>query len=319
MDESNDIEVDTVMATTHVVRDTVLSLESLHNAAASVNERDRKPPMLAEHDHLCPPMGQTIACRVVPIEGGHHALVGEYDLFPPPCEIDLPFGDVGYEQQSKTHSFPFATGEFHHPENFCVGIDPTSLGGIQETNNIFKELQTHGDTEFETQPIERRSLLPDPEIIFTLGLKASAAWFGLRVAKAAADTLEPELKHFFQVLIVAIKRMATNAIPKIRPVTYVLQVHGKPNLEFVARTRDAHAVITAMADRDLSELRPQIDTLREQFKAEMIQFKMHDDGKWCFNYLLTMDGKVIGTKESFDHRAVVLKQMDRKRKRKKNA
>lgn len=319
MDNSLDIDLNPVFATTHVVRQTVLTVESLHSAAACVNERDRKPVMFAEHDHLCPPMGQTVACKVVPLKDGHHALIGEYDIFPPPTEIDLPSGEIGYQQQSAKHPHPLTIGKFHHPDNYCIGIDPTNVGGAQELENLFAQLKQSDNDSFQTQPIERRSAIPDPEIIFTLGLKASAAWFGLRIAKAAADAIESELKNFFQVLIQAVKNMAANAIPKNRPITYILQVHGKPNLEFVARTRDADAVISAMADRDMSDLRPKIDSLLKRFKAEMVQFKLRDDGTWAFNYLATRDGKVIGSREAFDHRAVVLKDMALQRKRKKNA
>lgn len=319
MDESSDIAFNQVLATTHIVRQTVLTIESLHSAAADINEQDRKLTMSAEHDRLCPPMGQAVALKVVPIKDGHHALIGEFDIFPPPTEIELPSGEIGYCQQSRTHTFSFTTAEFSHAESFCVAIDPSGLGGMQETNRFFDELKKDIQIAFETQPVERRTLLPDPEVIFTLGIKASALWFGVRLAKAGADVIESELKAFLRVMIDAIKRTATNAIPKNRPVTYVLQTRGTPNLEFIARTRDAHAVISAMADSDLSDLNPKIDALRKRFDAEMIQFKMHDDGTWRFNYLLTKDGKVVGTKTAFDHRAVVLKEMEHKRKRIENA
>jgi hypothetical protein len=146
-------------------------------------------------------MGQTVAYKVVPLEDGHYALVGEYDIFPPPTEIELPSGEIGYQQQSAGHRHPLTIGEFHHPDSFSIGIDPTNVGGIQKLEDFFARLKGLDSEEFETQPIERRSLIPDPEVMFTLGLKASAAWFGLRVAKVAADAIEPELKNFFQVLV----------------------------------------------------------------------------------------------------------------------
>jgi len=319
MDKSFDVVFEQVLATTHIVRQTVFTVESLRSAAANINEQNRKLTMSTEHDRLCPPMGQAVACKVVPMEDGHHALVGEFDIFPPATDVKLPSGEPGYQQQSRKHNFPFTTAEFSHTESLCVAIDPTGLGGMQEATRFFDELKKDISIDFETKPVERRALLPDPEIIFTLGIKASATWFGLRLAKAAADVLESELKDFLKVMIRAIKRTATSAIPKNRPITYVLQIQGEPNLEFIACTRDSHAVILAMANRDLSDLRPEIDTLRENFNAEMIQFRMRDDGSWRFNYLLTKDGKVIGTKEAFDHRAVVLKEMERKRQRIKDA
>jgi hypothetical protein len=319
MEKASDMDISSLLATTHLVGDTILTVDALRSAAACINERDRKPAMLAEHDLLCPPMGQAIGARVVPIEDGHHALLVEHDFFPDPREIELPFGEQGFEQQSEEHTFPFTTGEFHHSESFRVAVDPTAFGGIEGAKQFFAYLrQTVQATDFETEPFERRSVLPDPVVIFTLGLQASGLWLGVRLAKAAADALEPELKSFFQIMICAIKRTAAEAIPINRPVTYVLRVHGNPNLEFIARTRDANAVISAMAERGLGKLQPQINSLRDGFKAEMIQFHLQVDGTWAFNYLLTKDGKVVGTRKAFNHRAVVLQEMKAKRKRKKD-
>ncbi len=312
---ARDLEVWPIVATTHQVRDTILTVEALYNMAACINERDRKPVMLAEHDMLCPPMGQTVAARIVPMRDGNHALMVDFDFFPAAREITLPTGELGFLQHSAKHRFPFTTGDFHYPKTFSLSVDPTGLGGHRGANRFDNDLrQAEPATEFEFKTTDRRSVLPDPEIIFTLGLQASALWFGVRLAKAAADAIEPELKAFFGVLVAAVKCMAVEAIPKNRPVTYVLQVHGKPNLEFIARTRDASAVISAMVERHLGDLQPQIDALYEHFNAEMIQFNLQESGTWAFNYLLTSDGKVIGTKKAFDHRAVVLQELDRKSK-----
>lgn len=316
MDDSLAIDVNPVFATTHVVHQTVLTVESLHSAAASLTEKERKPFMVPEHDHICPPMGQAVGAKVVRLDDGHHALVGQYDIFSPPTEVELPSGEIGYQQQSAEHKFPLTVGEFETPETFSVSADSTNFGGVEKIEAFFSELKESAPDQFDTQVFGRRSAIPDPEIVFALGLKASAAWVGFRVAKVAADALEPELKNFFAVLIKTVKDTAVNAIPKHRPVTYVLRVHGRPNLELIARTRNADAVISAMTDGDLSSLQPKIDVLRKRFDAEMVQFKLADDGEWVFNYLVTPKGKVVGTKEAYDHRAFVLKEMSMKRKRK---
>ena len=42
----------------------------------------------------------------------------------------------------------------------------------------------------------------------------------------------------------------------------------------------------------------------------MIQYLLNDKGEWEFNFLLTGDGKTIGSKMSFNRRAVLLNQME---------
>jgi hypothetical protein len=175
------------------------------------------------------------------------------------------------------------------------------------------------------KPVGRRSQIPDPVLIFTLGLQASAVWLGLRIAKAAADAIEPELKDFFDVMIAATKRIARSVVPKTRPVTYVLQVHGTPNLEFIARTHDPDKAIKAFTGADFADPMERASELAKSLGAEFVQYVLDDDGEWRFHFLLTPTGQVIGTRCAFDHRAKLLTAMGhdsnlpkaRKRRRKK--
>jgi hypothetical protein len=306
---------DIVLATTHVVRDTVFTPESLRAMAEQRNRSDRKVRILVEHDRLCPPLGQVIGYRVEPIEGGHYALVGRCNVFPPPTEIELPSGESGYLQRSGTESHPFVTDRLDESVRFLVATDPHGLGGHPEAERFFDMLKETRSEGLGVGWTERRSELPDPEIVFTVGKSLAVVWIAACVGKGVKDAIATEVKERVKTLALAIKTMAANAIPKYRPVTYVLRLLGKPNVEFVARTRDADAVIRAMTGRSLSQVEPDIKALRERFGAEMIQLELRDDGKWAFNYLLTRDGKVVGTKQSFDRRAIVLQEMERTRSR----
>lgn len=309
------MNIDQVLATTRMVRNTVMTVECLEGVANDVTNGERKPPIIPQHDKLSPPIGQAVSGRVVPIEDGHHALVVDYDIFPAPTEIELPDGSVGYQQSSEGHAFPFVSAETDCPSEFSVATDPVNMGGIESVQSFFEALSNDSGCEFDTHPLERRSQLPDPEVVFTLGLQVSAAWFGARMAKAAADALEPELKNFFTVMISAIKRTALELVPKHRPVTYVLKVQGTPNIEFIARTRDADLAVRAFSKSDISTVTPTVETLASQFAAEFVQFLLGADGTWRLNYALTSNGKVIGTKAAFDHRAVVINEMEEIRAR----
>jgi hypothetical protein len=314
MDTNNVGNTRRIITTTHQVRETIMSLAALQGMAEFINDRDRKVIIGLQHDRLCPPLGQTISACVVPLRDGHFGLEVDSDIFPEPSELFLPSGEIGFQQHSEKQSFPLTAGEFDHPANFSVSVDPTGLGGFKNTEEFFEDLRKiNPEISFDAHTPDRRSQLPDAEAVFTLGLQASALWFGVRFAKAAADAIEPELKKIFQIIIAAIKHTAVEAIPKFRPVTYVLQVHGDPNLEFVAKSRDANAVIAALAERDVGHLRPKVESLRDAFKAEMIQFRLGEDGNWAFNYLLTKDGKVIGTKIAFDYRSTVFQEMESER------
>lgn len=312
-----------IVATTHLVNQMVLTVESLQENAKRLNTTKRKPAILIEHDPLCPPVGQMISGRVIKIDGGHHALVAGDDIFPDPVPLTLPNGDSALIQSSRENSFPFWHGQFHHPQSYCVCIDPQNLGGIDGFSRFVEELESIAGAPIEAQPSCRRSWLPDPLVVFTLSASASAAiWIGARLGKAAGEVLEKEAKSFLEVIVAAVKKAAALANPINRPIDYVLEIHGEPNVELVARTRNADLVISAMMKSPLERVKERADELRAWLNAEFVQFEMRDDGSWKFNYLLTADGKVIGSRRAFSRRAIKLKAMTglslpRKRRRKK--
>jgi hypothetical protein len=103
--------VESIIATTHQVRDTIILTDALEGAARQINESHRKIVMLAEHDHTCPPLGVTIAARVVQIDGGHHALQTITALYGDPKEIELPDSSIGLLQELVEYPHPLTSGE----------------------------------------------------------------------------------------------------------------------------------------------------------------------------------------------------------------
>jgi|688.fasta_scaffold102209_1 hypothetical protein len=302
--------VEAIIATTHRVRDTVFSIEALEGAARQINEGQRKVVMLAEHDHTCPPLGMTIAARVVPIEDGHHALQTVAALYGYPKEIELPDSSIGLLQELVEHPHPLTSGDFGDCSIPEVQIDAVNFGGYENAQVFLLELSAIArDIEYNVEFFERRSLIPDPEVIFKLGVALSTSWFGGKMAKAAADALEPKLKRFLEVMCDTITKTAKNALPMTRPITYVVKVNGKPNIDFVVKSRDPNVVISAFTG-NFEDVAKDVSRLRQRFDAEMIQYLLNENGEWVFNFLLTGDGKTIGSKMSFDRRAVLLNQME---------
>jgi hypothetical protein len=305
-----------IIATTRMVRNSVFTIESLEDAAKQITERERKVVVLAEHDSTCPPLGLTIAGHVVKIEDGFHGLEVISALYGNPVDVDLPDGDSGYLQELPEYPCPLTLSDFGDSELPEVQIDPSNFDGFEQASVFLEEIREIApELEYDTGVLERRSLIPDPEVVFRLGLSLSATWFVARVSKAAADAIEPRLKRFFDVIIETVLKAAKTAIPLLRPITYIVKVNGDPNVDFVVRSRDPNLVIRAFTG-DFSEISKQVVALRNRFSAEMIQFLLDEEGQWKFNYLLTRDGKVIGSKISYDRQAVLLREMESKAKEK---
>ena len=305
-----------IIATTNIVRNTVLTVESLESAAKQITEGERKVVVLAEHDQTCPPLGMTVAGRVVEIEDGHRGLEVIYAHYGHPVFVELPNGDSGLLQALPEYPHPLTSSDFGDSQLPEIQIDPSNFGGFEDASVFLEEIRKIApELEYGTGVKERRSLIPDPEVVFRLGLSLSATWFAARMSKAAADAIEPRLKRFFDVVIETVSKTAKTAIPILRPITYIVKVNGDTNVDFVVRSRDPNVVISAFAG-DFSEVSRQVSALKNRFGAEMIQFLLDEKKQWRFNYLLTRDGKVIGSKMSYDRQAVLLREMEAKAKEK---
>ena len=294
-----------IIATSHVVDQTVLTPEALAGMASSLSDAKRKPAILVEHDHACPPMGQVVGGVVRELDDGHHALIGSYDVFDAPTPVELPDGTLAVQQRSGKAAYPFMTGVFRETAKACITVDPVSLGGVERSKSFLDEVVRGNGVE--AQCSTRRSVLPDPELIVTIGPALASIWVAAKLGEVVTAAAAAELKTVGAKAVAAAKRMTLEALPGNRPITYVLQVSGQPNLEFVAKTRDPGLAIKALAVDDYRDLKPKIASLHRVLRAEMIQFLMNKDGVWEFNFLLTADGRVIGTREAFDRRTRMFK------------
>ena len=304
------------VASTHVdAHNCEFTVEALQGAADQINHSFRKPAMDLYHDRTVPPRGAVIAGHLKPTDDGYHVLLAEFDLFPEPTPVGLPTGETGYRQFSQKARYPFKSAEFEEGEQITVGVDSVNFESPDDVNQFFGDVRSGQFTEFQPSSRVRRALENDPELIITLSLKLATIWLGSKfassAAKATGEIFADELKNFYSLLRSAIVKYASYARPRNRPITYVLQVPGTPNLEFVARSSDPHKVMLAFTNGSHVECRNVAMSFSQCFdNVEFIQFMLSDDGRWQFNYLLTSDGHAIGSQQAYSRRAVLLKQWE---------
>ncbi len=291
---------------------TVMTLQALESMVKLVNG-PRKPAMRVEHDRTVPPMGVMVAAQIQQADDGHHELFAEYDVFPDPVPVTLPDGTEAFEQHSDSERCAFAIATMESPATIAVGVDYMNFESHDQLKQFYAELQETLENPVQEKQYGRKALISDPELVITLGLKATAIWLlaraGKGVAEAVSDIAKEETKKLYAVMRTAILKYVSYARPKNRPITYVLQIPGTPNIEFVARSSDANEVIMAFTKGSFSSVYAQIKTLHDTLHPEFVQFILSDEGEWHFNYLLTNDGSTIGVKEAYDRRAVLLEKI----------
>lgn len=295
-----------IVATTHIdAQKVMLSLGALENAARSINV-GRKPSFGLEHDSSVPPLGKSLSARVVKLKDGEFALVVAQEFFEARINLELPDGTIGIKQESESNRDPFSAGNIKVPDiaEICSGV--INFQSRTEQQEFAAKVKNESQIDFVEQELIRKSAIPDPECIITLGLTLSAVWCSAPVAKKLAETIadiaSDELRNLYSFIRATVVHYSSYALPRNRPRTYVIVIPGTPIVELFARSNDPELVIRALLRTPRQELLMQAKDLYETYSAERIQFMLSENGDWEFNYLLTSNGATIGTEKSFRRR-----------------
>lgn len=270
--------------------------ESLQPVADRINAGPC-PRLTIEHDTSIPPLGKVLSARVATRQDGHRELIVVEEVFRDPVAITLPDGRPGFLARSASDRRPFNS---HEPVRVTtISIDSVNFSSRDEREEFLHFLRQSSAEPFETIASLRQSYIPDPELVITVAEIAAAGIVGKRLVETAARVLEEKLRQdlatLYDLVKAAILGFAARAIPKNRPITYVLALPGKPCIELVAVTRSAELLLTALSPQRLAEVNECALNLHSSLPASTIQFLLDDHGAWRFNYLLCTNGDVVGT------------------------
>lgn len=300
-----------VAATTHIDRqNTRVTKQALESMANQINS-NRKPIMTIEHDTTLPPIGKIIKAWIEPTEDGEYRLLVVQETFEKEEPITLPDGSQGLKRQSEADNNPFVIKAKGIPEKVTLDADLANFASLGDYEAFLQEIKDDTFMPFDSGEIGRKSYIPDPEVIITLGkviLTYFAAnkiidTFGGKISDKLSDKVSDDIAEFYVWVKTVGLKYAKYVIPKNRPVTYVISVPIAPHIELVARTSDASEVVAAIMLDNLEEPLKQAQRCRDELGAERVQFLLNKDGEWKFNYMLTDKGQVIGTKKSFSRKA----------------
>ncbi len=281
--------------------------DSLDPAAAKINDGPCLP-LLIEHDHTIPPLGKAVAARVEDRSDGERDLVCTHELFPAPRPLHLPDGSTLLFTESETDRRPFTTPE--PVETTVIGADPVNFESESDRQLFLDEVRQATAEPFAAELALRYSYIPDPELVITAAKAIAATLVGKKLLDVAIDAVGEKVKQDFgrlyDLVRAAVVSFARRAVPKNRPITYVLplpQEPGQPVIEFVAVTSTPSTYLAAITLPQLLQAVVRAHGLHATIPASKIQFLLAEDGTWQFNYLLSTTGAVIGTDASFRRQA----------------
>lgn len=312
-----------VISSSHVDKHgTVITKEGLESALKFING-NRKPRLGIEHNNSIPPLGRVNNGQVIQGEDGEYYLVADYECFDSIESLGLWNGKELFMESFEEENYPFTECDFKPNKEIEISFDSSNFESLQSEKDFIKILEDDSEIEFKSTELIRKSEIPDPEVIFKLPEIISYAIIGLvsRIPEKIFDTIINDLTTKSHKLISkTIKKSITELKPANRQINFFVELSvDKSLVELVVTTRNAEVAINAYRKESIKDLKQEVEDLIKDFNAEKIQYILNSENKWELNYLLTKEGKVIGTKKSFKKRndffqEFTKKQMERNKK-----
>lgn len=294
----------------------VMTKEALESSLKFINGK-RKARLGLDHNRNFPPMGRINNGEVIEKDGVFY-LVADQEYFDISKTAILENGLELIEMSFSDENFPFTECEFEPTETIEIQIDPINLGSFENGQEFLSDLKSESDLEIKGSEFFRKSEIPDPEIILKLTeIIGIALGIGLRkIPEKLGEAIGDDLVKFYKLIGKAIRKSVKEMIPKNRPIHFVVEIPIKKSIvELIVTTRNPDVAINAYKKEVIENLKKEIETSIKQLKAEKIQFFFNEENKWEINYILTSNGKVIGTKKSFKKRDEYFQKMVEKQKK----
>jgi hypothetical protein len=283
-----------------------MTKEALEQMVNSINCTDKMIRFGVDHRRDFPPRGR-LENATLTEKDGYYYVETDFVEYDNTATVDW---DNNLLIQYFDNSFQFAEVEKEESKENSISIDPHNFSSFHEVKAFSDSLKADEDFAPKITFHGRKSEIPDPEIIFrfaTAGLlyqilKPTAKKIGEKLAEGIADRTVEEAKKLVRFVEKSLKELFYRCVPKARPVAIVFDLPGKPHIELIARTKDEKLVLKGLRDKQLEEIRKEIDSLTKHVEIAKVQFLLSEKGKWKFNYLITETGQTIGKKEIFKKR-----------------
>jgi len=282
----------------------IITKEALYSALPFLNG-DRKVRFGLDHNKTFPPLGRISDGEVIQGEDGEYYLVAYQEYFDVIETLTLASGLKLIRESFLNENYPFVECKFKPVDVVEVKYDFVNLGSYNNGKKFAVELKAETEYNFKSSEFIRKSEIPDPEIVITLTeVLAIALGFGLKkIPEKIGDAVADDIVKFYKLLSGVIKKSVTELLPKNRPIHFVVEIPiGETITELIVTTRNPDLAIKAFDKSIISNLIGDIRVAINDLGAEKIQFYLNEEKTWEMNYLITNEGKVIGTKKSFKKR-----------------
>lgn len=293
-----------VLSSTHVdSHGMMMTKEALDNSAEMINS-GRNPRLGLEHDMSFPPLGRITNAEVIQGKDGEYYLVAYQEYFDNRKQTTLEDGTVLYKEYFNEGGKPFTESKPEPKEKVEFKTDPVNFENRDSLEEFVDEIRQESNLDFDKELLLRKSVLPDPEIVIqvTSIIAVAIGVIKSKVTEKLGEAIGDDIANFYKFLRASAIGMIKRAIPKNKPITFVVEVHDEIIVELIIKSNNPDEVVSAFTYDTLSKIQEKIISSKNYFNAEKIQFSFNEEKSWELNYMLTKDGATIGTKKAFDRR-----------------
>lgn len=300
-------------ATTEVDRHNCkITKEALENAMVNINEGIYAPGVGLEHDNSIMPIGKTIKGEIVPYKKGEFAAQIYQDIFFDDfIKKSTINGEIIYVGESQYDHRPFADAEKEDVSKMRISIDPVNF-----SHNDYEEMAQFitNDCNADHQSILRKSLIPDPEIVFNVIAGTFLYWTGKKSLEKLSDNVSTDIASCYTRIKKAITKIVQYANPKNRPITYVLRESDEYVTELIIQTTNIDDVLEAIKSEKVFQVFEKINQVSPLINGTVAKIQFIYDcknSKWEFNYMTSKTGQVLGTEKCYKRTAKVFENVIR--------
>ncbi len=273
----------------------MIAKEALEDAVKDINEGLYAIGVGIEHDSTIMPIGKVISGKMVKLDDGEYGIEIEQELFDKYQVFSDDTGEKWYIAKSQRDIRPFADTQAEDIHNIKVSIDPVNFSktDCEKLIDFYKK-----ECLFDTEYFMRKSVIPDPEIIFTLVAGTIAAMTGKKITEHITD----DIVKLYELIKKAVLKTVKCCRQSYRSITYVIKENTSYLMELVVVTEIPDILFEALQNEKLSQIEAKIETFTNNFNVDIakVQCLYNIEGQeWIVNYVSTRDGKVIGSEKCY--------------------
>lgn len=293
------MEIKGIIATTHMDKHgDKIEKETLETLVKAINTEESAIVVSVEHDSLVMPIGKVIKGNLVQLSDGEFAVATVQEIFDVHSIKSRTSNETYYVAGSEQDYRPFADFKIKNVDRLTVSFDPHNF--MQEDFTEIKNFLSEGDIKVELEV--RKSLIPDPEIVFHLIEGTFMCLIGKKVVENLASDISVDISSCYQIIKKTILKFARYSIPANRPKTYRLREQGEYMKELAVRTSNPNVVFEALQPDKLEKIDILVREGLQHLKVSPTKVQLVydvDDKEWKLNYLLTTSGQAIGTEKCY--------------------